>query len=205
MRFIFYIFSIFCLIALLLLSCETRKEKEETITAAELDSLQTVYTALNDSLKIAWQEMIEDDDQKLTYLRRLLQEITYTNNYDEATVDSLMNMVDQLAELRYTFENMESDLIDQYDSASQRVVNQITSYAYNHPDFDNYPLMNELISDIQEAHQMVFLYRVHYDDFAMQYNEFMEENEHRLVDKDEVITEFKQAPLFQLPADPPAY
>lgn len=180
-----------------LFNCGGRRE--ERLTEDQLDSLQATYYALNDSLENAWQVMIEDDDKKLAYLRRLMEEISATNNYDEEVYESYMKMVDALASMRYTQEMMDSDVIDEYDSATNAVIGKITSYAYDHPDFDNYPLMNELVSDINQAQSMVLIYRSRYDIIAKNLNEFIEENEHRLIDRDNTKVQFKKKPLFEYP------
>lgn len=174
-------------------------QREERMTEEQLDSLQATYYALNDSLEIAWQNMMVDDDQKLAYLRRLLEEIAATNNYDEEVYESYIKMVDALASMRYNEETMESDVIDEYDSATNAVVRKITSYAYDHPNFENYPLMNELINDINQAQSMVLIYRSRYDIIAKSLNEFIEENQHRLIDRDNTKVQYKKKPLFEYP------
>lgn len=175
--------------------------REEQMSEEQLDSLQATYYALNDSLESAWQKMIEDDDQKLAYLRRLLDEISATNNYDEEVYESYMKMVDALASMRYTQETLTGDVIDAYDSATSEVVSKITSYAYENPKFENYPLMEELIADINQAQSMVLIYRSRYDLLAKSLNEFIEDNEHRLIDRDNTKVQYKKKPLFEYPND----
>ncbi|MGK7397764.1 MAG: hypothetical protein ACNS62_24535 [Candidatus Cyclobacteriaceae bacterium M3_2C_046] len=176
---------------------------EQELSQQEMDSVKTVFKAINDSVASAWNVMIEDDDKKLSYLRRLLQEITYTNRFDSIDYLGLMALVDTLEELRYDDITVSSsELIDKYDSATYLVIDSITSYAMSHPNFENYPLMAELVDDIQQAQSRVILYRGKYDYFAKQYNEFYEKNEHHLINKDATETHFKKKPLFELPTEP---
>lgn len=182
-------------------SCERQEKKK--VSAETIDSLRTVYQAINDSLQTAWDRMIEDDDQKLAYMRRLVQEVSYTNNFDSAEYKAMMDMIDQLASIRYDQKTMESSqLIDKYDSATYETIRRVTAYAQEHPQFENYPLMQELVNDIQQAQEQVFFYRIRYDTLAKSYNAFIEDNEEFLVEIDNTRTDFKQKPLFELPAEP---
>ncbi|MFW6225304.1 MAG: hypothetical protein ACOC4B_03480, partial [Bacteroidota bacterium] len=142
-----------------------------------------------------------DDEKKLAYLRRLLEEIAATNNYDEEVYESYMKMVDALQSMRYSQETLQSEIIDEYDSATGEVVRKITNYAQEHPDFENYPLMEELINDINQAQNMVLIYRSRYDMMAKSLNDFIEENENRLIDRDNIKVQFNKKPLFEYPND----
>jgi len=190
--------SISALLLGLIFSCGPQKEGAEQ-KAARMDSLIVTYTALNDSLGQAWDTMIADDDTKMANLKRLIEEITYTNNYDPSVTDSLTTMISQLGALRYDQETMrESNLIDEYDSASMVVVNKITNLAINHPQYESHPLMQELVNDIQESQQMLFLYRVRYDEVAKQINSFIDQHNKELIENDVTQTDNSQKPLFQI-------
>jgi hypothetical protein len=112
-----------------------------------------------------------------------------------------MQMIDALASMRYTQESMSNEIIDEYDSASSEVVRRITSYAIDHPEFENYPLMPELVDDINQAQNMILIYRSRYDVIAKSLNNFIEENQERLIDNDNTIVRFKKKPLFEYPND----
>jgi hypothetical protein len=179
-------------------SCE-RKEETQQLSEQQIDSVYLVYQALNDSLQKSWDVMIQDDDRKLAHLRRLLQEITYTNNYDEQLMDSLNIMLDNLVKLRYDQETMlDSDLIDTYDSASMKMVSRITQLAVSHPSYDSYPLMQDLINDIQEAQNMVLIYRIHYDDYAKEFNKFVDNVKNIQFERDATKMNLNKRPLFEL-------
>jgi len=177
-------------------------KKEEQLSAEQLDSLTATYYALNDSLENAWQQLVEDDEKKLAYLRRLVEEVANTNNYSEEEYQTYMNMIDGLANMQYTQETMvNSEVIDAYDSASSVVISRITKYAYDHPNFENYPLMQELIDDLNQAQSMLLIYRSRYDIIAKNLNNFIDDNEHRLIDRDNTIVQFKKKPLFEYPSE----
>ncbi len=184
------------LIIVALYSCTTSTSTKDP--AVVLDSLQTTYKVINDSLSNAWKVMIDDDDLKLTYMKRLLQEVEFTNNFDKDTVDGLKQRVDAAMALRYDQQSMsDSDLIDEYDATVQNLISEISGYARSNPFYEKYPLMAELITDIQTADGRVLFHRVHYDDFAKLYNQFLSDNGDLLDQIDPNIRRSKY-PLFQL-------
>jgi|SRR5690606_126394 len=189
--------SCFLISFLFLLSCEPKKEKKEW-TAEEADSLQLVFESLNDSVAEHWNRMMVDDNQKIADAKRLLDEISYTNNYDPAQIDSLQSNLDQLKAVRYDSISMKnSESIDYYDSASNKVINEIVQVAKDHPDFNKYPLMEQLINDINEANGRVLRHRVDYDYTAKTYNQFIEENK-EIIEEVDSLKDVEKKPLFEL-------
>jgi hypothetical protein len=184
-------------LALLVSSCE-KKAKKEALTAAQADSLHHTFLVIQDSLNATWERMIEDDNQKIADAKRLLEEVSYTNNYDIVQFDSLQQDLAQLLEMRYSSTSMaEPSAIDNYDSASNKVINTIMTIASEHPDFARYPLMKTLIKDIQEANGRVLRQRVNYDYAAKLHNQFIEENKDVLEEVDS-LKGIEKKPLFEL-------
>ncbi len=178
-------------------SCEKKPEQKE-LSQREADSIITALNAIEDSLEVAWDRMIEDDDQKIADAKRLLEEISYTNFYDPVQYDSLQQNLKTLAATRYNINSMaNSVLIDDYDSSSNKVMNEIITMASSHPEFQRYPLMKELIADIQQANSRVLRHRVNYDYAAKQYNQFIEEHKEELEEIDS-LKEIQKKPLFEL-------
>lgn len=191
------LFSCLFVTTLMVSSCE-KKTKKETLTAAEADSLHQTFIMIQDSLNVAWERMIEDDNQKIADAKRLLEEVSYTNNYDVHQFDTLQQKLAQLVEMRYSSSSMgEPSAIDNYDSASNKVINTIMTIASEHPDFSKYPLMRTLIKDIQEANGRVLRQRVNYDYAAKLHNQFIEENKDVLEEVDS-LKDIKKKPLFEL-------
>lgn len=178
---------------LLLISCDRKNQQKNHIHD---DSLAATLRVLHDSLDHSWAVMIADDDEKLSAMKRLLMEISYTGSYDKARHAELMALVDQLKQLRYDRITMEnSSLIDQYDSATNDVSRMVIEFAYLSPAYEQSDLMKELVNDITYKNSMVLLYRVHYDKFAEEINDLHVEYRERL---DSVA---KPLPLFKLPPE----
>ncbi len=178
---------------LLLISCDRKNQQKNHIHD---DSLAATLRVLHDSLDHSWAVMIADDDEKLSAMKRLLMEISYTGSYDKARHAELIALVDQLKQLRYDRITMEnSSLIDQYDSATNDVSRMVIEFAYLSPAYEQSDLMKELVNDITYKNSMVLLYRVHYDKFAEEINDLHVEYRERL---DSVA---KPLPLFKLPPE----
>lgn len=177
----------------------SEEKKAEDINLS-VDSLSRSYTSLNDSLRAHWQVMVAEDDQKLADIRRLLLEISYFpvhNVHNKARLDSLNNQLQQLYEMRFEPESMTSEQIDQYDSASSALKTRVIRFAEEHPDIEKYPLVGQLIDSIESADQRVIFHRVRYDNYARDYNSFLETNR-EFVRKVDTTGLHKKRPLFQL-------
>lgn len=183
------------LLAVYLLSCESRKT---SVNGEGVDSLMFKYQALIDSVDANWDIMIADDDDKHELMKRLLLEVSYTNNYDKARFQELTSLVDQLQTMRYDQRSMsESDLIDLYDSATWDLTDQIIRFAREHPRYADYPLMEELIDDINAMNNYVLMHRIHYDAWVKELNAFKERNAEKLIKEDPSI-EKNAMPIFEL-------
>jgi hypothetical protein len=173
--------------------------KSRTAQGVSADSLLIQYQALTDSVDSNWMVMIDDDDQKHFLMNRLLQEVSYTNNYDKARLEQLTMLLDELIDMRYDQQTMsDSDLIDAYDSATFAVCDQIFAFARSHPRFESIPIMAELIEDINARNNYILMHRIHYDNWVKELNEFKKNNKDAILSGDASI-DVEEMPLFQLP------
>jgi hypothetical protein len=190
-----YVIWILGLITLCLISCESRK----TASVGDgTDSLMIQYQALADSVEANWNIMIADDDDKHVLMKRLLLEVSYTNNYDKSRFEELTSLVNQLQPMRYDQSTMsDSDLIDLYDSATWDLTDQIIQFAREHPRYADYPMMEELIDDINAKNNYVLMHRIHYDAWVKELNSFKESNAQQLLHEDPSIGD-DVLPIFEL-------
>lgn len=188
--------------AFLLLACETgqqNNEKPAEKTSAEIkkETLSREFTSIHTQVDTSWHNMIEDDNQKLADMSRLLDEVSYTGEYDQDLYRSLKEQVQKLREQRYTQTTMSnSNEIDLYDEASRRLMLEVITFAQQNPQYERYPLMEELIYDIRQRNEQVLFYRMDYDDAAKAYNRFLEQHPDFVQSLDTARTE--PLPLFQL-------
>ncbi len=177
-------------------SC-SRKAKKSAEGPAR-DTLIMEYKALQDSLDKEWKVMIEDDDEKIALMKRLILEVSYTNSYDKQRFEELNAMVERLKAMRYDRESMrDSKLIDAYDSATFAVTDQVIDFARSHPRFKDFPLMEELINEINQKNGMIIIYRVHYDNWAKDLNAFIKKRGKKLRKFGQEVPG-EPVPLFQL-------
>lgn len=196
MKFLYKIIYFSIAVLFLLSSCKTGDKKKKD--KVSLDSLQTTYQAINDSLDAAWSKMIADDNEKLKNSKRLLQEVSYTNAYNKAQYEDLQEQLIDLKDMRYDRKSMaNSDAIDQYDAASSQVIYKVMTFATSHPQYEEFSLMKELVKEIQDAQNRVLLMRVHYDHAAKDYNQFIEIH-HELMDEIDSSETIGKQPLFEL-------
>ena len=183
-------------VAIILGACN--KNTSTSLTPTAIDSLKTVFQDINTQLEAAWNTMMQDDDDKLSNLTRLLQEVEYSGDYNRLKLDSLKKDIDQLAAVRYDQQTMsDSDLINLYDSMTTRAMGEVTVFTTRLSQFDQYPLMGQLIQEVFEADDRILRFRIDYDRAAKQYNSFIEEHEPDLplVAKQKVL---QPKPLFEL-------
>ncbi len=193
-----YAFAIFLIISISCGDKKTSNKETQTSKYTKIDSLRSTYLGLQDSVVHAWNVMIHDDNEKLSTLSRLLDEVEFAGGVDAGLLASLKARITALKEMRYDRESMaDSDLIDQYDIASQNLVNEVIVLVQNHPDFDRFPLMNEFIQEISASDGRILFLRIDYDDWAIEYNNFLKENESNLEEIDNTILNI-QLSLFQL-------
>ncbi len=183
------------IVLLMAYGCGNKTNKTKS-SITDIDSVKIVLVSLQDSTESTWRTMISEDDQKIAYLKRLIDEVSYTKVYDKKAYDSLSLAIENLREIRYDQTSMAiSEKIDAYDVATAAVVNNVITFAQNHPNFQDYPLMEELIGDILAFDNQVIYRRVDYDNIAGEYNKFIQKN-HDLIERSGNVASAK--PLFQL-------
>lgn len=194
-------FLIFSAILILFSLTKCKNTRKTTINQQqELDSLVSMYHAINDSIDFAWDEMIRDDDEKVLFMKRLLLEVSYTNSYDKIRFDTLNKYIDHLKTMRYNRVSMvDSKLIDEYDSATSSVSAAVIDFAIRHPAYDNSHLMKELVNDIYDKNGMVLIYRIHYDGFVKDREHFIKKNRKKLL-KALGQHDLEKLPVFALPS-----
>ena len=176
MRLLFNTAACLLFIGLVLGSCN--KKTSTTLSPTAVDSLKSVFQDINSNLETTWDEMIQDDNDKLDNLRRILQEVEYSGNYNRLKLDSLKKDIDQLAEVRYDQQTMsDSELINIYDSMTNEVMGEVTVFTTQLEQFEQYPIMGQLLQEAFEADDRVLRYRIQYDRLAKEYNSFIETHE----------------------------
>lgn len=193
LHFLTIIVGIFCLWSCTQNSNNTDKKNSKTTQKLSLE-----YQSLQDSVNGSWQNMIKSDDQKISDIKRLLDEVSYTKKYNLFLHDSLLQMHKILSQKRYTQPSMsDSKLIDAYDNATDSIVKGVFRLVKTTPSIAQYPMAINLMEDIIAADNNVVLYRVKYDNWAKTYNIFVDRNKEKLT-KINSTPLIEKYPLFTL-------
>ncbi len=170
----------FTLAAIMLISScketgKKNKSEKDSVpkTEAPQDQLKVKVDQLEDSSNAAWKFMIEADDQKIAYTKRLLDEISYTPKYNVVKHAKLMEKCTKLKAKRYDMANFNSEKIDKYDQATDSLLKEVKALVLSTPNVENYPLCSELLNDISALDNDVVMHRVKYDNWAMQFNKIL--------------------------------
>jgi hypothetical protein len=184
------------------ISCNNHPESKTTAANfSQIDSLRGTFLTIEDSLWHTWNVMINDDNEKIKSLNRLVKELVFAGGVDSSLTASLLKEVHLLESGRYNIKTMaDSDLIDAYDSISSSLIDRIITLALDHEEFDRNIVMNEMIAEINESQGKILYYRIDYDGVAKVYNQFIEQNHAAMNDIDSKHVR-KKLPLFELPPE----
>jgi hypothetical protein len=182
-------------------SCEKKENKEaKTPDAPALKAEQAKMEIgkLNDSINKVWSFMMQSDDQKMSDIKRLLLEISYTDKPSIKGLNKMQKMLEQIASKRYDQLTMaDTKKIDEYDIATDSLIKGTIALSASTPGLEAHPLAKELSDDIMEADNNVVRYRTLYDTWAKIYNSYLVKNGKQLKELGEPYASFQQKPLFQ--------
>jgi hypothetical protein len=194
--------AIFCFLTVGIIcggnSCESKKMESRVTTFTEADSLTEIYLNLQDSILLAWNLMINDDNQKIKAMHNLLHELQIAGRFNPSQLESIEQRVEQLKKIRYTPKSMKnSDVVDEYDFASNSLVTELVALAESHSAYSYNSTLQNLVEKIRTAEQRIENYRSAYDAIVLEYNRFLTVNKEHLRDLD-LAGALEQKPLFQM-------
>ncbi|NJM26631.1 MAG: hypothetical protein HC859_15305 [Bacteroidia bacterium] len=186
---------------MLLASCNKKPATADSPEFTKIDSLTETYLEFQDSLLIAWNHMINDDNDKITAMRNLLHELTVTNQFNKEELAHLEERLHNLSRFRYTQKSIGHEgLVEEYDFASAALVTEIIGLAESHTAYTYNNVMQALVKEIYESDRRVERYRTAYDSLARQYNTFLERNKAHMKEID-LSNALEKRPLFEMTSD----
>ncbi len=189
------------LIFLLFLTVISTSCKKDTSKSrvAKLDSLKTELDSLRNAVDKAWDSMIFEDNKKLDLLKRTVDESVYVLNVSEDDQTRFHNEIESLREFRYDRQSMsDSDLIDDYDEATNKTIQNIFSFLDSIENSNQVPLIRDLRIEIMEMDEMVIHRRGYYDEPAIRINWIIKNEADRLRKLGEPYASLDPYPLFIL-------
>jgi len=156
----------------------SREQSHGDIAYSEEDFVTDSYLSYQDSLVHAWNQMVRDDNEKLTALQQLLIELRNIQaGENQAQLIRLESRLTQLHRIRYTQKSMANpDVIEEYDFASAALVREVLTTAESSTAYAHNVVLQQLVEQIQLADERIENYRADYDDLVTHYNSFIELN-----------------------------
>jgi hypothetical protein len=193
--------SLFTLVALPMCKPDTAKTATDATTAVNPASpaeVRAQFDILRDSADSNWQRMMTSDDQKLTEVHGLLQDLKKQPRLNATQVRALTEQAGRIKPQRYDRQSMaSSDVIDQYDAAQDSVLKPLVQLAA--PD-GNAPTarIRDYVEHIMLADANVVSYRAHYDAAAKAYNAYLQVHQAELAQMGDQYARLRPLPLFEL-------
>ena len=183
-------------------ACTQKKQPvTETASFTKTDSVTERYLELQDSILMAWNVMINDDNRKFRSMHKLLRELMKNEQYNKEELMALEQRLSQVSGQSFTPENVgDPELVEEYDFASSSLVTELVSLAESHADFAHNSALQKIVEEIKTSDQLVDKNRLNYDAIVYQYNRFLETNENYVKKIDEDIS-LEKKPLFQMVAE----
>ncbi len=201
MKYIHIIVSIGLTGIISLSSCHQKKTEPEARTYSKADSLTEIYLDLQDSILVTWNQMMNDDNLKLKSMRHLLHELQVVGQVDPEQLHSLEVRINKLKSIRYTPKTMvNSDLVDEYDFASNSLVTELITLAESHTAYAYNITLQTMVERIRTAEQRIENYRLTYDVIVTDYNQFLSVNKD-ILQANGQNTSLDKKPLFHMIAE----
>lgn len=170
-------FTYLCGLMLAVLAVACSKPADKQLSKKQRRALEQQFVALRDTVNSRWQAMIADDDEKILYTKRLLQELALVPRIDPVRLKQIEAANEKLKNRRYQQMTLVSDSIDAYDNAQNMVLGQVLALAGQNPDPDRYHMVGELAQEIQAHDERVIKYRIAYDQAANAYNAWLAQHQ----------------------------
>ncbi|OWP64467.1 hypothetical protein CDA63_03605 [Hymenobacter amundsenii] len=188
--------SLLLLLAVLVSASCNRTPKP--IDPASAEAVKVQLNILRDTVTANWTEMLASDDAKLRDTRQLLRELTTQPGTDRTQLAQLQYANDRLPKRRYTQQTMaESAHIDAYDAAQDSVLRAVYGLALPE-NREPAPIVRELTERIQTADAELVAYRVHYDQAATRFNNYLVVHAQELQQLGGSYAKLQPLPLFTI-------
>lgn len=193
--------SIYYLFLLTILFCFNCKQSKEgtKVSKARLDTVSHQLSILEDSINTSWESMSKNEEEMFFNIKRLLQEIEYIPGHDANALDTLKKASEAAQASRYNQITMkDSPLIDTYDERVANLVDNLRKFSNTVKGIERHQVAVQLLEEIPQQYQKIYLNRVHYDFHIQDYNKLVKENKRKLESYDPKYKELSEKPMFQL-------
>ena len=188
------------LISIISASCGSSKHNAEQTNFDRIDSLRSHLLTIEDSLLYRWNIMLNDDNERIRSLAKLVKKLRSVDAIDSSQMASIQNELEELKKSRYFMTKMTSEEIDTFDSVSFALSRKIVQISDSVGLSEKDDWVNDLISSIHAKEGQILLCRIKYDNVAKEHNEFVEIHKDVIDDIDSEL-HHTVLPLFELPPE----
>ena len=150
-------------------------------------------------LDSTWNVMFKSDDNKIDNLNRLVKELQMIDGSNSESLLLAEKEIQTIKSHRYDQKTMSvSRNIDLYDSVTNRVIQKLRNETNQNPNAIKYQIVNQLISEIQQADDSILFYRKEYDRTVDSYNSFLKTRKKDLKKSGINVDSMKPYPVFRL-------
>lgn len=180
----------------LLFSCKTRGPQTASTTDV---SVNNQLDQCKFGMDTTWQKMSNSDLGKFENMTRLVQELKLIDGSDSKILDGIDSQIKSLDQVRYNSRTIsESKRIDLFDSVSNLIWSQLRKEVLTNKNAEKYQIVNQLVSEIQQADDSVLFYRKDYDRKVDEFNAFYKKNKKELKRTYPGFEQLKPYPVFRL-------
>jgi hypothetical protein len=191
----------YLLIMLVISLCSAGCKRGPKYSVEYLDSLKTTFSTLNAAVDSSWKTMINEDDEKILFLKKMLEEVSGKQKFNTADGIALITRLNALSDARYSRQSMaDSNRIDAYDSLTIGLMEDADAYLHAWPGFSRDKDLSYLDSCVKKMDENVLLQRINYDSHAKLLNQFVKNNSEALK-KIDPQAGYTPVPLFELNPD----
>ena len=181
-------------IGFVLSSCKQVQKSSvtETTISKELEN-QTFQ------LDSTWNVMFQSDDNKIENLSRLIKELQMIDGINSGLLTLSEKEIQSIKGFRYDQNSMRiSRNIDIYDSVTNGVIQKLRNETNQNPNAIKYQIVNQLMTEIQQADDSILFYRKEYDRTVDSYNSFLKTRKKDLKKSGINVDSMKPYPVFRL-------
>jgi len=181
-------------IGFVLSSCKQVQKSSVTETTISKELEKQTF-----QLDSTWNVMFQSDDNKIENLSRLVKELQMIDGSNSGLLTLAEKEIQSIKGFRYDQNSMRiSRNIDIYDSVTNGVIQKLRNETNQNPNAIKYQIVNQLMTEIQQADDSILFYRKEYDRTVDSYNSSLKTRKKDLKKSWINVDSMKPYPVFRL-------
>ena len=157
------------------------------------------YSKALSSADSCWTKMIASDDNKFHNMMRLTDELLLIDGCDSQAVQLAKIEIEKAQSLRYSRERMgEKGAIDRHDSLTDLTLASLRKEVARNPNAVSFQIVNQLVSEINQADDSVLFFRKEYDHQIDKLNQLLKAKKKEITQGIPSVDSIESFPVFRL-------